>query len=243
MLIFSMKGMGMGMGMRMRIKMKTYILPLFMIIIGCSSHNNESGTGGNDSQEYLCIPDDQEDCRCDNGDQGYQTCNEDGMSFDSCKCENYVEKCNKLNEFLGEGTNKTHCYRYHLLAIPGYETSMYECRIWGGELVAVNSQEEFDFINNYLYSPPLGQNYIHESGVWIGAIDRYPYTGNVANYTWSNGDLWGIDGWGMNAGSFPWKLNNPAIGEPCTSLFYEGFESKTCTIHDDVLGYVCEKQL
>lgn len=220
------------------------IVGILFIIAGCNDNIREPKNeycGG--SQNYLCTPGEQEECTCDNGDQGYQSCNDDGTSFNACTCKNYANKCDEFNEFLGKGINETHCYRYHLLSLPTYETSTYECRIWGGELVAVNSQEEFNFIVNYLYSPPPGQNYIHESGIWIGAIDKYPYTGNVVNYTWSNGDLWGVDDWGMSAGVFPWNSGNPEIDKPCTALFYDGFESKTCTMHDDVLGYICEKQL
>jgi hypothetical protein len=136
------------------------------------------------------------------------------------------QSCDGEDEFFGGDDPR--CYR-HVEARATWEAARAACVAWGGDLAALSSNAEYNFVYSMRST----------SDFWIGARSAAA-DGVPSGYTWSNGEPWGADGWATETDTFPWKGGNPKVGEPCVKL-HNAFETKACN-DEPSKGYLCERR-
>ena len=119
-----------------------------------------------------------------------------------------------------------HCYLYAQSA--SWSDARIECQTsFKGDLAAVASLEELTFVLS-----AFGD----KTDMYIGGIDEM----GDGVWTWVNGEIWGVNGWGKTDHVLPWKSDEPnnLATETVIKLHNAVFETAQ---PDPAKAYLCER--
>lgn len=145
----------------------------------------------------------------------------DGAAQSLEECDNPADPtCIGCFKCAGPGEvfdpDSRHCYRLFPNDGVDWKTARSKCLQWGGDLVAVSSPAESDFLKTKF------------DNVWSGATDVV----TECDYHWSNGEPW-APRWRNN------EPNNSGANENCGVFFNTGdMDDRNCDEHHDAL---CER--
>src|SRR5262249_9430267 len=124
--------------------------------------------------------------------------------------------CNGTDEHL-ESSSK-HCYRAVTTA-KSWLDAQTDCEKWGGDLVAITSEEEQKFVAAFV-----------AANSWIGDNDQK----TEGNFQWTSGEPWSYSNWHSG------EPNDSGGNEDCAEIYSADgtWNDALCT---NALPYVCER--